>query len=122
AEALGPGLTVSLTPSRVPGVPGFPRDWLSASGKTQAAVAYAEELWATESIDILVWVTATSQPAVLSTLAEAAVAVQAAGVQAAGPGTAGGRAPANWVAGADEAVAASFLEWLGETTQPWLIV
>ena len=90
AEALGPGLTAALTPSRAPGAPGILRDWRSASGKTQAAVAYAEELWASESIDILVWVTATSQPAVLSTLAEAAVALRTAGVQATGPDAAGG--------------------------------
>jgi tetratricopeptide (TPR) repeat protein len=122
AETLGPGLTAALTSSRVPGTPGIPRDWLSASGKTQAAVAYAEELWASESIDILVWVTATSQPAVLSTLAEAAVALRTAGVQATGPDAAGGRAPGDWAAGADEAVAASFLGWLRETTRPWLVV
>src|SRR5277367_735341 len=89
AEALGPGLTAALTPLRVPGAPGFPRDWLSASGKTQAAVAYAEELWASESIDVLVWVTATSRSAVLSTLAEAAAAVRAERVRATAPGAAG---------------------------------
>jgi len=110
AEALGPGLTASLAPARVPGVPGTPRDWQSASGKTQAAVAYAEELWTSEDIDILVWITATSRPALLSTLAEAAMAMQAAEVQA------------ELATGAAEAVAASFLRWLRQTTRPWLVV
>src|SRR5258708_5192497 len=130
-ESLGPGLTATLAPSRVPGTssgvpgaPGIPRDWQSASGKTRAAVAYAEELWASESIDILVWITATSRSAVLSTLAEAAVAVRAAGVQETGAGTAGGRASGDWTAGdwtagAAEVVAASFLRWLLKTARPW---
>jgi tetratricopeptide (TPR) repeat protein len=126
-ESLEPGLTATLAPSRVPGAPGIPRDWQSASGKTQAAAAYAEELWASESIDILVWITATSRSAVLSTLAEAAVAVRAAGVQESGAGTAGGRASGDWAAGdwaagAAEVVAASFLRWLLKTARPWLVV
>jgi tetratricopeptide (TPR) repeat protein len=120
AEALGPGLTASLAPARVPGVPGVPRDWQSASGKTQAAVAYAEELWASESIDVLVWITATSQPAVLSTLAEAAAAVTDGGAW--GDRAAGGGAWRERASGGVEAAAASFLEWLSETARPWLVV
>ena len=103
AESLGPGLAASLGPTQVPGVLGIPRDWQGASGKTQAAVAYAEELWATEGIDILVWITATSRSAVLSTLAEAAAAVRAAGVQPTDPGAAGGRggdAAGDWASAA----------------------
>jgi tetratricopeptide (TPR) repeat protein len=152
AEALGPGLTASLVPARVPGVPGMPRDWQSAAGKTQAAVAYAEELWAGERVDILVWVTATSRAAVLSTLAEAAVAVRAAGPGTTGawapgewmpadwmpsdgapgspaPGAAGAAGPdagdqaaVTWAPGAAEAAAASLIRWLRRTARPWLVV
>jgi tetratricopeptide (TPR) repeat protein len=97
----------------------MPRDWRSSSGKTQAAVAYAEELWASEGIDILVWVTATSRAAVLSTLAEAALAVRAAGAET----SARTVAPGDWAADdAVEATAASFLRWLRETARPWLVV
>jgi tetratricopeptide (TPR) repeat protein len=109
AGALRPGLSATLVPSRrLRRLPDMPRHWQGASGKTQAAVAYAEELWATEGIDILVWVTATSRAAVLSTLAEAAVAV--------------GTRAASLAAGGDEVMADRFLEWLRETTRPWLVV
>ncbi len=116
AAALGPGLTASLAPARDPGVPDMPRDWSSASGKTQAAVAYAEDQWAAEGVDILVWVNAT-RPAVLATLAEAAGAVRAELARAEAA-----RAEPVRATGPAEAVAAGFLAWLRETTRPWLVV
>jgi tetratricopeptide (TPR) repeat protein len=107
AEALRPGRTATLVPARLPAGPGGTRDWLSAAGKTQAAAGYAERLWASESIDILVWVTATSRAMVLSTLAEAAASV---------------RVSEGWSLGAAEAAATGFLRWLRRTARPWLVV
>ena len=122
AEALRPGRTASLAPARVPGLPGFPRDWLSASGKTQAAVAYAEDLWASESIDILVWVDRDQSCRRAVHARRGGGRDARGGGTGTGTGTAGGQAPGDWAAGAAEAVAASFLGWLRETTRPWLIV
>jgi tetratricopeptide (TPR) repeat protein len=104
AEALVPGGLAALVPvtSVAPG-----RDWREACGKTQAAVAYAESQWAAGGADVLVWVTATSRAAVLSHLAEAALAVSAAAAAS---------------AASAEAAAVGFLDWLRETARPWLVV
>ncbi|HUN36718.1 MAG TPA: tetratricopeptide repeat protein, partial [Trebonia sp.] len=73
-------------------------------GKTQLAAHYARRRWAAGTLDLLVWVTAGSREALLSSYAEAAQAVL----------------------GADEAnperAAQQFLEWLAMTDRPWLVV
>jgi tetratricopeptide (TPR) repeat protein len=91
-------------------VPGPPAgagsgDWAKACGKTQVAVSYAERLWQSDRVDVLVWAAATSRASVLSGYAEAAVA-------------------AIWAdpAGDAETIAGRFLGWLAETTRPWLVV
>jgi tetratricopeptide (TPR) repeat protein len=99
-DALLPGATAALVPAGAGG-----RGWREACGKTQLAISYAEFLGTSGSADILVWVTATSRAAVLSTFAEAAVAASAAD-----PGESA------------EARAAGFLRSLRDTTTPWLIV
>jgi len=81
------------------------RDWLRASGKTQLAVAFAESLWQSGALDLLVWVQATSRAAVLSGYAAATA-------------TATGRDQAS----SSESVAAQFLGWLSETSRSWLVV
>ena len=104
--ALVPGATVALVPARAdgPGGPAHP-DWLRLSGKTQLAVAVAESLWQSRSVDLLVWASGTSRTSVLAAYSEAAAAVS-------------GITPV----GNAESVAARFIGWLNETGRPWLLV
>jgi len=86
-------------------VPDPARDWPRASGKTQLAAAFAESLWQSGQLDLLVWIQATSRASVLSGYAAATAAAT-------------GRDQAS----SCESVAAQFLGWLGETSHPWLLV
>jgi tetratricopeptide (TPR) repeat protein len=109
AAALPAGGAAALVPDRA-GRPGSPaaaggQDWLRASGKTQLAAAFAESLWQSGEIELLVWIDATSRASVLSGYAAATAAVT-------------GRAQAS----SCESVAAQFLSWLGETRRSWLVV
>jgi tetratricopeptide (TPR) repeat protein len=109
AAALPAGVAVALVPDRVAG-PGpaadlAAQDWLRASGKTQLAAAFAESLWRSGGLDLLVWIQATSRAAVLSGYAAATA-------------TATGRDQAI----SCESVAAQFLSWLDETSHSWLVV
>ena len=101
--ALVPGTAVVLVPGHGAG-PGS-RDWLGSCGKTQLAVFFAESLWRSREVDLLVWVPATSRASVLAGYAEAAEA--ALGTDPSGDA---------------EAVAARFVSWLGETRRRWLVV
>ncbi len=101
--ALVPGTAVVLVPGR--GAGAGTRDWLGSCGKTQLAAFFAESLWRSREVDLLVWVPATSRAAVLAVYAEAAEAAL-------------GTDPS-----ADaEAVAARLVSWLGETRRRWLVV
>ena len=99
---LVPGATVVLVPDRA-AAPGSP-DWPGSCGKTQLAAGFAESLWQSRRVELLVWVVATSRASVLSGYVEAAVAT--------------GTNPA----GDAESVAARFVSWLGEISRPWLVV
>jgi tetratricopeptide (TPR) repeat protein len=101
--ALVPGTAVVLVPGR--GAGAGSRDWLGSCGKTQLAAFFAESLWRSREIDLLVWVSATSRASVLAMYAEAALAAL-------------GTDP---TAGA-EAIAERFVSWLGETRRRWLVV
>ena len=101
--ALSPGTAVALVPAR--GAAEGPQDWLGSCGKTQLAVAFAESLWKSRGVDLLVWIAATSRASVLSGYVEAAVVTM--GID---PG------------GDAESIAARFVSWLGETSRPWLMV
>ncbi|MGH3396839.1 MAG: tetratricopeptide repeat protein [Streptosporangiaceae bacterium] len=101
--ALRPGTTVALVPAR-PADSGS-RDWLASCGKTQLAASFAESLWQSRELDLMVWISATSRASVLS------------GYLAAADETMGGGLP-----GDAEAVASRFLGWLAETKRPWLVV
>jgi hypothetical protein len=70
---LVPGAAVALVPARAAtaGV----RDWLGACGKTQLAVYAAESLWQTGEVTLLVWVVASRRASVLTSYAQAALAV-----------------------------------------------
>ena len=113
AAALPAGAAVALVPDRaaaqaaVPGQVAAPKalDWLRSSGKTQIAAAFAESLWLSHGVDLLVWVEATSRASVLSGYAAATA-------------TATGRDQAS----SCESVAAQFLSWLSETSRSWLVV
>jgi tetratricopeptide (TPR) repeat protein len=105
AAALPAGGAIALVPDRVadPG-PAAP-DWLRSSGKTQLAAVFAESLWHSRGLDMLVWIQATSRAEVLSGYAAAMA-------------TATGRDQAS----SCESVAAQFVGWLSETRRPWLVV
>jgi tetratricopeptide (TPR) repeat protein len=97
------GAVVALVPDRAT-VPDA-GDWRRSSGKTQLAAAFAESLWQSGAVDLLVWIDATSRASVLSGYAAATAAAT-------------GRDQAS----SSESVAAQFVSWLGETSRPWLVV
>jgi hypothetical protein len=79
--------------------------WLRVRGKTQLAAFYAESQWRARSVDLLVWIDASSRASTLSGFVAAAEAVS------------GTR-----MTGTAQSVAMSFLAWLRQTRRPWLIV
>ena len=99
--ALIPGATVALVSDQAPA---SAQDWRASSGKTQLARHYAESLWRSPGVDVLTWVVASSRASVLSGFVFAAAAI--------GAGDAGDA----------ESVAARFINWLSQTTRPWLVV
>ena len=111
--ALPAGASVALVPDRAaapaahPGPVAAPdaQDWLRSAGKTQLAAAFAESLWQSGGVDLLVWIEATSRASVLSGYAAATAAAT-------------GRDQAS----SAESVATQFLSWLGETSRSWLVV
>ena len=111
--ALPAGTAVALVPDRRaaraadPGLAAVPeaRDWLRSSGKTQLAAAFAESLWQSRGIDLLVWIEATSRASVLAGYAAATA-------------EATGRSQVS----SCESVAAQFVSWLAETSCSWLVV
>ena len=102
-DALVPGSCVALVPGSA--FAEGPHNWLGVCGKTQIAAMLAEALWRSGAVDMVVWISATSRSAVLSGYVEAWVA--ATGIEPTGTA---------------ESVAARFVSWLAETSQPWLIV
>ena len=101
--ALVPGSAVVLVPGRGGG-PGS-RDWLGSCGKTQLAAFFAESLWRSREVDLMVWVSASSRSSVLAGYAGAAEAAL-------------GTDPS-----ADaEAIAERLVSWLAETRRRWLVV
>lgn len=80
-------------------------DWAAPTGKTQLAIYYAESQWRARAIDLLAWIDASSRAAILCGYADAVAATT-------------GSVPS----GDPELVAGSFLSWLEQTSQRWLIV
>ena len=72
-------------------------------GKTQLAAAYARRAW-DRGAQILVWVTASSRPAIIDAYADAAVKLDLA------------------TRDDPERAAKAFLEWAPTTLRPWLLV
>src|SRR5580693_1673656 len=105
AMALDRSPMIALVPrSRRVGA-GSSHDWLRCNGKTQLAAYYAESQWRARSIDLLVWIDASSTASIMAGYVEAASVITGTRL----PGTA-------------ESVAASFLGWLGQTDRSWLVV
>jgi tetratricopeptide (TPR) repeat protein len=108
-EALLPGATVALGSGR-PGAwpadrPGpEARDWRDSCGKTQLAVSAARSLLQDGAVELVIWVTATSNASALSGYVEAAAVLGLA------------------LSGDAEAVSARLLGFLRETRRPWLVV
>jgi hypothetical protein len=102
-DALIPGSAVALVPSSASAE--GPSNWLGACGKTQIAAMIAESLWRSHAIDALIWICATSRASVLSGFVQASVA-----------------ATSIEPTGTAESVAARSINWLGGTSQPWLVV
>jgi tetratricopeptide (TPR) repeat protein len=105
AVALIPGRPAAPAGAAGPVATADPADWLRSSGKTQLAVAFAESLWQSGDVDLMVWIDATSRASVLAGYAATTAAVT-------------GRAQVS----SCESVAAQFLSWLGETSRSWLMV
>ena len=102
-QAVAPGTIVALTPARA--ASGTAPDWFGSCGKTQLAAYLAESLWKARELDLLVWVTATSRAAILTSFANAAVATM--GVEPSGDA---------------ESLATRFVGWLAETNRSWMVV
>ena len=105
AAALPAGAAVALVPERAAAAAADARDWPRSSGKTQLAAAFAQSLWQSGDVDLLVWIEATSRASVLAGYAAATAAAT-------------GRDQAS----SCESVAAQFLSWLAETSRSWLVI
>lgn len=105
--ALVPGSVTALVPDQT-GT--RPRGWRDTCGKTQLAVAAARSLWQSGTVELVIWLTATSRAAVLSGYAEAA---RMAG---------GGEGTGTRTVGDSEIAAARFVARLRRTDRPWLVV
>ena len=99
-DALHPGTTVIIGPAD-PAGPGGP----GGTGKTHLAAAFAARLWATDQLDLLVWLAAGSRDSIVTGFAKALADIRVA----AAPGQ-------------PEAAAARFLAWLATTGRRWLVV
>jgi tetratricopeptide (TPR) repeat protein len=99
-DALHPGTAVIIGPADPPG-PAGP----GGTGKTHLAAAFAGRLWATDQLDLLVWLAAGSRDSIVTGYAHALADIRVA----AAPGQ-------------PEAAAARFLAWLATTGRRWLVV
>lgn len=102
SSALPDGETVVLVPEGTGGAPALPGP--GGTGKTTFAAAIAHAHWRGRMVDLVVWVSGTSRDAVVSGYAQA---LRDIGVAAPGD---------------PEQAAESFLAWLRQTRQPWLVV
>jgi tetratricopeptide (TPR) repeat protein len=75
------------------------------TGKTQLAVEFIHAMWNARTVEILIWVTASSREAVITSFAQAAGTIDAAD-------------PAQ----SAEAAAARLIRWLAHTQRPWALV
>src|SRR6266566_4993361 len=102
AVSLAPGDTAVLIPSDEAG---RSLGGLGGTGKTQLALAVAHTLWDRRALDLVVWVCPSTRDAVVTAYGQAMRDI----------GEAAGGEPA-------EAAAGRFLDWLTETSRPWLVI
>jgi len=102
ADGLNPGETVVLVTADEAA---RALDAMGGTGKTQLAAAIAGALWERRAVELIVWVTASSRDAVLTSYAQALGDVGLPG------------AP-----GEPQAAASHFMAWLAGATRPWLAV
>jgi hypothetical protein len=100
---LPPGVTVALVPAEAAAPAG--QAGLGGTGKTCLAAAAARRLGRDAALHLVVWVTATSRDAVVSSYAQALCDM-------------GMRVPAASL----ERAAAQFVAWLERADRPWLVV
>ncbi len=112
AAGLRPGHVVVLAPgdliksaSRAPSHWPGPTAAQGGTGKTQLAVEFANAMWSSEAVEVLVWVTATSRESVITGFAQAAASVGAGGLD-----------------DTAEVAASQFAAWLAHTRQPWAVI
>ena len=104
ASSLSPGEVTVLNPAPDPENPD-PLAAMGGTGKTQLAAALAHSAWQAGAVELLVWLTVSGRDAVIAGYAQALREV-------------GGTVP-----GAEPGQAATrFLDWLGDTSRPWLVV
>ena len=75
------------------------------TGKTQLAVEFTHAMWNARTVEVLIWVTASSREAVITSFAQAANTVDAGNPTESA-----------------EAAAARFITWLAHTRRPWALV
>ncbi|HTA07558.1 MAG TPA: hypothetical protein VK836_03550, partial [Streptosporangiaceae bacterium] len=63
---------IALVPRSRRAGAGSSHDWLRCTGKTQLAVYYAESQWRARSIDLLVWIDASSAASIMAGYVETA--------------------------------------------------
>jgi len=102
AASLAPGDTAVLIPSDDAG---RSLGGLGGTGKTQLALAVAHALWDRRALDLVVWMCPSTRDAVVTAYAQAMRDI----------GKAADGEPA-------ETAASRFLDWLTQTSRPWLIV
>jgi tetratricopeptide (TPR) repeat protein len=103
STALLPGTAVALVPAQA--AADRAGEWLASSGKTQLAVQFAESLWHTGGVDLVLWVEATDRASVMAAYLEAAAATIGTDL-----------------AGDAESISSRFVNWLAETSRTWLVV
>jgi tetratricopeptide (TPR) repeat protein len=103
----GPGLAANVPPGdTVVLVHGGETDAaMGGTGKTQLAVEFAHAMWNGGTVEVLVWVTASSAESIIAGFAQAANGVDAS-------------LPAEDA----EVAAARFVSWLAHTRRPWALI
>jgi tetratricopeptide (TPR) repeat protein len=98
------GQVMVLTPPAAPTAATAPTA-AGGTGKTQLAVEFAQAMWSSKAVAVLVWIAAANREAVISGFAQAAAVVGAGDM-----------------ADSAEVAAARFTTWLAHTKQPWAVV
>lgn len=99
-SGLQPGQTIVLTPDEQTAAPAE-----GGTGKTQLAIEFADAIQRNGAAQVLIWVTAASREAIVTSFAQAAVSVGAADLDEDA-----------------ETAATRFVTWLANTRRPWTLI